>query len=247
MKHFRFTGVGIAVLAVLVFSAMAVASSASAAVTFLLALWLEGGANVVETMLVTTTGELTLLNSNAPIVKTDVSVLCSGTLHGFVGPNSADEVTELLSLGGTAISGTPLVEPALECESLTVCSAGSALVWAVNLPWLTELELWEEGAASGFVDLILPHTGGGNVGWYIDCTVLGVLASEECTTPEGVVEQLNVATGVESVFSEAFTLLMGAKLALCSGNNEETGVVSSAGNANGITVNSLAGVLSASS
>ena len=86
MKVSRFAGVGVALLAVLAFSAMAVAGSASATVTFLLALWLSSGTAISSTTLASTVGELLLENLNAPIVKTAVSVQkCSGLLIGFVG------------------------------------------------------------------------------------------------------------------------------------------------------------------
>jgi hypothetical protein len=242
MKGFRIAGVGVTLLAVLAFSAMAVASSASAAVVFLLALWLVGGNNVVATTLVLAEGELLLQNLLAPIVDAPASVLCSGKLDGFVGPNSADDITELLTLGAVAVNLTALAGTALSCTGDELCQTGSQ-VWAVHLPWLTELELWEEGASSGFVDLILPN-GNGNPGWYVECKTALATISEECTTPEGVASQVNVAGGVESVFSEAFNILMGVKNALCTGNNEETGVVSESG----LTSNQEAGgVLSASS
>jgi hypothetical protein len=95
-----------------------------------------------------------------------------------------------------------------------------------HLPWLTLLELWEVGGASGFVDLTLPTTNG-NPGWYVECKTVLVTLSEECTAAELVAEQKNVSAGVESVFSEAFTLLMEGKFLLCSGNNEETGNIAS--------------------
>jgi hypothetical protein len=242
MKGFRITGVGVALLAVLAFSAMAVASSAPAAVVFLLAFWLVGGINVVATTLVLTEGELLFINLLAPIVDAPAAILCSGKFDGFIGPNSADDTTELLTLGAVAVNLTALAGTSLSCTLDELCETGSK-VWAVHLPWLTELELWEEGASSGFVDLILPN-GNGNPGWYVECKTALATISEECTTPEGVAEQVNVAGGVENVLSEAFTLLMGAANALCSGNNENTGAVSESS----LTSNQEAGgVLSASS
>ncbi len=202
------------------------ASSASAAVTFLLATWLNNGVAVAATTLTEATGELLLENEKTALGKASLQK-CSGILVGDVGPNSADDITEVLTLAGAAVSLTALTGTAVACELEAICESSSK-VWAVNLPWLTEVELWEEGTESGFVDLLTPHTGGGNVGWYVECKA-GLTISEECTTPEGVAQQLNVATGVEGVFTDAFTTLMGAKLALCSGNNEESGVVEGKG------------------
>ncbi|MFZ1926743.1 MAG: hypothetical protein WAU42_11440, partial [Solirubrobacteraceae bacterium] len=73
------------------------AASASAA-TFKLALWLEAGANVTETMLVETSGSLILENTKAPGINSPAAVECSSVLVGDVGPNGADDVTEALNL-----------------------------------------------------------------------------------------------------------------------------------------------------
>jgi len=241
-------GVGVALLAVFAFSAMAVASSAMANETecmlqsgglwknsacteagppdefelyeFLLAEWLENAIGVSATLLVETNGTLLLANTNAPIIKTEAAVECGGTLDGDIGPSGADDITEVLGISTVALSGT-----ALSCKDEKDCE--SSKVWAVNLPWLTLLELWEYESplTSGFVILLLPHTGGGEIGWYVECTLLGTKAHEECTTPQGVAEATSVTGGVEGIFSVAITELFGDKLALCTGNNEETGVV----------------------
>ncbi len=215
-------------LAVIAFSAIAVASSASAAVVFLLAEWLNTGASLTETVLSLAEGELLLENKNAPVIKKPASITCSGMLNGSFGVNGADEITELLTLAEGAVNATPLAGGSLSCTKGTgdeVCEAGSK-VWAVNLPWLSILVLFEEAGTTGFADLLTPHTGGGNVGWYVECKTALVTLSEECLTPEAASEQMNVmGGGVNGVFSEAFTLLMELKLALCTGNNEETGNV----------------------
>jgi|ERR1022692_936081 hypothetical protein len=241
MKRLRFVGVGAALLAVLAMSAMAVASSASAT-TFLLASWLEGTNNVTVTILTEASGELLLENKKSAVGAASLQK-CSGVLLGHIGPNSADDVTEVLTLSGVKVSATPLTGEFVKCELEAVCE-NSSKVWAVNLPWLTEVELWEQGTESGFVDLLMPHTGGGNVGWYVECKTSLLTVSEECTTAQAVVEQKNEPTGVLDVFSEAFTLLMGAELAECSGNKEKSGNVE--GN-NGLTTIPGGGVLSVSS
>jgi hypothetical protein len=229
MKRLRFVGVGAALLAVLAMSAMALASSASAT-TFLLAFWAVGGTDITTTMLTEATGELLLENEKSVAGRASVQK-CSGILDGFVGGNSADDVTELLTLAGVGVGHTPLMGTGITCELELICESSSK-VWAVHLPWLSEVELWEQGTESGFVDLILPHAGASgseNPGWYVECKTSLLTVSEECTTAEGVAEKKNIVTGVEDVFSKAFTELMGAKLALCSGNNEETGVVEGTG------------------
>ncbi len=202
---------------------MAVVSSASAAVTFLLAFWLEGGGGVSVTTLVESSGELLLENQKSAAGAASLQK-CSSVRLGDVGPNSADDITEVLTLGGTLVSPTPLTGEPVKCELEVLCE-NSSEIWMVHLPWLTEVELWEVGGEEGFVDLVLPHSGGGNPGWYVECKTSLITVSEECLMSEGVAEQVNVGTGVKEVFSEAFTLLMEAKLSLCSGNKEETGNV----------------------
>lgn len=238
MKRFRFAA---ALFAILALGAMAAASSASA-VTFLLAEWLENGVGTTETMLVETSGSLELMDNNAPVTGGLTTVLCEGILDGFIGPNGADEITEILTTGGGAISTIELSGSGLSCTAVAG-TCGSPKVWAVNLPWLTLAELWEESTEHGFVDLIEPHTGGGNPGWYVECTILGIKGSDTCTTPQGASSLSNEGEGVLGVFSEPFTELMGLKLATCS-RGEETGQVEGAG---GITLNSLGGKLEISS
>ncbi len=241
MRRFRFVGVGAALLAVIATSAMAMASSASA-VTFLLASWLVGGANVTATTLTEATGEVLLENEKSAAGKASLQK-CSGIGIGDIGPNSAGDGTELLTLGGILVSSTALTGTGITCELEALCE-NSSKVWPVNLPWLGEVELWEESPTeSGFVGLAFPHAGGGNIGWYIECKTALLTVSEECTAPEGVAALTNVATGVEATGSEPFTLLMGAKLAMCSGNKEESG------NAEGKGVGTIpgGGVLSVSS
>jgi hypothetical protein len=175
-------------------------------------------------------GELLFENKNAPVIKAPASITCSSKYDGSVGADGVDEITELLTLTAEElVSATPLTGASLACTKGAgdeFCENGSK-VWAVHLPWLTLLELWESGGASGFVDLSLPTTNG-NPGWYVECKGI-VTLSEECTASELVAEQKNVTGGVESNFSEGFTLLMESKLGLCSGNGEETGTVSGGG------------------
>jgi hypothetical protein len=233
MKRFRFAGVGAAVLAL---SAMALASTASA-VTFLLAEWLENALAITETMLTEMGDELTVENTKAPEVG-NAAAKCSGTLVGDIGVDGAEDSTELLDLKNVLIDPIPLNEPALLCTDVLNCEMSKA--WAVHLPWLTLLELWEIGSESGFV--ILMTSPGSTVGWYVECTVLGVVASEECTASETAAEAKNVSAGVEAIFSDAFTELMGLNLATCSVSKTETGIVTGSG----LIVTSLAGPLTVS-
>jgi len=209
---------------------LATANSPFELVVFLLAEWLVGGNPITTTLLVTSTGELLLEDEKGPLGVKGM-VLCSGILDGTIGLTGEDEITELLTLAGVAVSLTALSGTALLCNGQEGCNTGTenAEVWAVNLPWLTLLELVEEASPTlfqGFADLILPHVGGGSPGWYTECaTALGNQA-DECIAPEAVAQKTNTATGVLDTFSAAFTLLVGASLGKCTASTEaETGVV----------------------
>ena len=238
MKRSHIVGVGVTVLAALALSAMTVASVASAAVTFLLAEFLENTVGIGETILVEGSGELELENTKAPIVG-NAAIKCSGILDGDIGVNGAGDVTEALSLSKELVNFTPLEERAELCSNVLNCE--SSRVWPVGLPWLGQLELWEEASESGFVILVVPNAGK-VPGWYIECTDLGIKASEECTAPESAAEARNVPSGVEVIDSDAFTTLMELKLGLCSGNKEETAILTGSG----VIVTSLAGPLTVS-
>jgi hypothetical protein len=219
----RFQLLGVAMLALLAFGA--ILATAASAQTFLLAEWLVGGVAVATELLVETTGELLLSDTALKAM-----VLCSGILDGWVGPNSLDFITEVLSLSGGPIAQTVLAQTPLLCEAQEGCmtSGETPNVWAINLPWESEVELMEDGTTF-FADLILPHSGGGNPGWTVECTILGVKSEDECKAPEGVTELKLEGSTLLGVFSEAFTELAGAKLATCSFAGGETGIVEGEG------------------
>ncbi len=213
---------------------LTMANSPFELVTFLLAEWLVGGVAVTTTLLVTSPGELLMEDEKGPLGAKG-TVLCSGILDGTIGPNGEDEITELLTLAGAAVGLTGLSGTALLCNGQEGCLTGTenAEVWAVNLPWLTLMELVEEAsptAYTGFADLILPHTGGGQPGWYTFCSTLLGNQEDQCTIPEEAAEKVNLTGGVTDIFSEAFTLLVGASLGKCSASSEEhTGLVTGEG------------------
>jgi len=213
---------GVTLFALLAFGVLT-AASASAAPTFLLAEWLVGGAAVTTELASTTTGEL-LLEDTA--LKADV--LCSGIFDGWVGPNSLDFISEVLTLAGVS-QGTVLTGPGIECVAQTTCAGSPApLVWAVNLPWETEVELMEEEGKVFFADL-LTGTGGSGVGYELECTVVGVKAADECTSTPAVSELSLEGTTLLGRFSEAFTLLAEGKLGHCTFAGGETGIVEGEG------------------
>jgi hypothetical protein len=217
--------IGVALVALFAFGALTAVSAS--AITFLLAEWLWNGSPVTTELATNSEGELLLEDTETTVGK--AAVLCSGVLHGWVGPNSLDWISEVLSLSNVAVNTTPLAASGLACSGQTGCGSSGTTVWAVNLGWETEVELGEDPSGQFFI-LLLPHAGGGNVGWEVECTIVGVKVVDECTTPEGVAQLSLDSTTLLANFSEAITELAGAKLANCSqSGGKETGIVEGGG------------------
>ncbi len=236
----KFQWFGIAVVAVLLFG-VAVASSASAAVTFLLAEWLVNGKPIIEGESFKVESKGTLLLEDLKTLLGASSVECTWTFDGWVGPDGLDLISEVLNASGELISSTPLSGTALICKTEKTCE--EALVWPLHLGWETLLELWEVGGASGFIDLILPD-GNGNPGWYMLCEKTITKPVDECSVPTvGVELGLSGATLTET-FSEVFTRLMEESLTECTQSKEKSGIIESVGAG---TISSPGNTLSASS
>ncbi|MFZ2114911.1 MAG: hypothetical protein WAU77_14405 [Solirubrobacteraceae bacterium] len=192
--------------------------------------WLVAGSEITAELNVEAAGELLMEDTKTALGASDI--LCSGLLDGTIGPDGLGVISEVLTLAKMAVSTTALSGTALTCEEHNVCS--EPLLWAVNLPWNTLLELAETDLGTIFVDLILAG-GKGNPGWYVECMGLAGL-TDECRvegaseTGEGVFEAVNVTGGVEAIFSEAITELLALKLAECAQGGKETGVVEGSGN-----------------
>jgi hypothetical protein len=229
-----------------VFSFAVITAGSASALETLLADWLVGGVEVTGELLVEVEGELTLQDLGAP---TAPEILCSGVLDGFLQESGQDLITEVLSLGKVGISLTALSGTALSCTKVSgACT--EPLVWAVNLPWSTLLELLviTPNTNEPFVILITAD-GAGNPGWYVEC--MGFLEpSDECTATEGIALVSNGATNAEATFSESLRTEAGVKLANCTLGGTEMGhVVTGSGDAAGlfipdegtsvVTVNSL--------
>jgi len=209
-----------AVAALAVFAFGVVAASASAATLQ----WLEGGVAMAAASASETTGEILLRNTNGGGIGLNVEVLCSGTFDGSVGPGIQDQITEVLDLNKVQVTLTNL----LACTDENG-NCGSPLVAAVNLPWLTELELMGTEAAPLFLDVLKPGNGNtgtaGNPGWEIDCTTIFGLVEETCTGEVGSdLENMPGENDVLGTFSEAEIVAEGAQ-ALCSGGGGKTGTV----------------------
>jgi hypothetical protein len=89
-----------------------------------------------------------------------ITVSCSVSEEGKIGPESADELTKLT---------------AKECKSVEGgCTSPSAE--PLHLPWTTELY---EPVSEEFRDKI-ESSGAGVPGWKLSCTILGVKATDTC-------------------------------------------------------------------
>ncbi len=224
----KFQWFGIAVVAVLLFG-VAVASSASAAVTFLLAEWLVNGKPIAEGESFNVEVSGTILMEDKKTLLGASSIECTGTVVGWIGPDGLGLASEVLNAASEPISSTPLSGLALECKTEKTCE--EALVWPLNLSGGAEtlLELWEVGGASGFVVLGTPLAGGHNPGWYVLCEKTITKPVDECSAPSGAAELGLSGTTLTGSISETFTLLMEEKLASCTQSKEESGNVESVG------------------
>jgi hypothetical protein len=208
------------------FGALAV-SMASAAELAAEWLWNMVGIAAGVELPVLASGELELMDTEAPIVGLAV-VLCSGILDGTVLAAGDGLIEELLALNELElISRTGLTGVALACTNSLNCP--TPLVWAINLKWHTFLTLITVGTEEFFAILLLEEGTNGKPGWEVQC--MGEIGepSDTCTAEaEGVAEAKNEGTGVDATFSQAFTELVGVKLAKCSGGRE-TGIVAGLG------------------
>lgn len=203
-----------AVALVAAFSISMLAVPAASAVEFLLALWLEGGANVTANLLVEGEGEIELRSLNAGNFGIQVSILCSGIIDGWIGPNSLGWASELLTLAGVLVPTTPLTGAPLLCTNDQNCTEPE--VW-LDVPIEGEIELMVDGTETFFVGLAF------KAGYYIDCLILGITASELCEAEPAIEKLTNEANGtVKGETSDAFTVLAGGKLGNCTVGGNET-------------------------
>jgi hypothetical protein len=168
-KKFQILG---AFAAVLAFSALTVASASAT-------LWLIGGKSLMVRTLVDAHGELTLSHTGG--LAGTLRILCSFLLHGFVGPTTKDEVTDVLGLKGELNKLTCLVH-----TGNLLCSAGTLiLMTAAHLPWLTELKL----VGTETVDEMKGT--GGETGFSTECNGTSI----ECSKNETFKFDENLANG----------------------------------------------------
>lgn len=179
--HVKKQILGPTLLAVFALSATFVATAS--AETTLLAEWLASGVGVTTATSVEGTGTVLLEDS-----KFKGGVECKGIADGTVNANGVGEVTEVLNEAGTAkiaLGGTALI---CAKESGSSCEGTDNEVFPEDLPshgfvYLTEGGLFRDLGVKG--------------GFSITCLILGISATDECTSENASGEVLNVTGGVE--------------------------------------------------
>ena len=116
--------VGLCLVAVFAVSAVGAASA------FASPEWLQNGLKLTSALSVTSKGKLKLTDTKGGLKKGSVTIECTGTDKGTVGPGAADELTEVKATECKHVAGEECPSPSAE---------------AVHLPWKTEL--YEEGSA----------------------------------------------------------------------------------------------------
>jgi hypothetical protein len=133
-------------------------------------------------------------------------MVCEGSSTGRIGPLAHDEVVTLTAEKCRFVSGKNG-----SCEAEKEVTGR-----AVNLPYLTLLITVGAGVTE---DLISPGARGGNPGWSVECTVLGVFRTQDtCTSPDTRTLVVNLAGGVDTIFQESETLS-------CTLGNSTSGMV----------------------
>jgi len=212
----RINVLGITFLAIFAFGVLTASASA---VTFLKAQWLLNGA-VTANLSTESAGELELINTNGGKLGITAKALCSGIFVGTVGAEGLDWTSEVLNLAKEAVSLTELSGLALTCTDTSNCE--NPTVYPDGFPGESEAVLMVDGTEEFQVDLLF------NVGWYVECTVLGTKIAELCISENTAVKQTNETSGVDGEFSDGFQTLAGGKLAICAGSSE-TGEVNGLG------------------
>jgi len=185
MKKFQIGA--LALFAVLSLTAM-FASVASAATT-LPAEWLFNSAAITSELLVNTSGELLLEESQI-----GADVLCIGLFEGTVGPGDKDLVTLIEDLEGKDVQqGSSGTNAWLNCfihETKGDCEEALETlvqVFPLNLPWTTLVELIiNEKHEEVFVDLFVEGTPSTKKpGYLVECSILGIKGDATCEGESG--------------------------------------------------------------
>lgn len=170
-------------------------SAVGAASAFASPEWLQNGSKLTSALSVTSKGKLKLTDTKGGLKKGSVTIECTGTDKGTVGPGAADELTEVKATECKHVAGEECPSPSAE---------------AVHLPWKTEL--YEEGSA---IRDKVANSGAGLPGWKVKCSILSDTCEAETSTAIKLVE----VGIVDATFEEK------SAKANCSRGGTGTGVV----------------------
>jgi hypothetical protein len=188
--------IGLALVAVFAFSALSVTSAFALEST-----WLVKAAKPAAQVAVDSSGKLLLEDTKGGIFGEAVAVECEGTDSGFVGPGPQD-LLETVTVGKcTTQSG--------------ICGEPSAS--AVNLPWLTSIELI---GAKFYDDIVTEKAEKTTVGYNVICNKI---VEDTCEVALARAELTNNETGtVNAIFSGTDA---NQPVATCSRSKAATGLV----------------------
>jgi hypothetical protein len=197
--------------------------------------WLVEGVSISIALRAESEGEILLINYATAnnLAEVLVEILCSGIFVGHVGPGTAGDVTEVLTLaqGAVGSDNSTLTGSPVLCDvtgskgSVTDCEVGNALaeLWPANLPWKTTNELM----AGADTLTVFSGNGAGEPGYEVECIVFGIKVANLCTSPAGATTTLieNFATGAPASVLGFFNVLEDPQLANCTLTGEHTGEV----------------------
>jgi hypothetical protein len=167
----------LALVAVFAFSAFS-ASSAFA----LESVWLVAGAKPTAQVPVDSEGTLKLTDMKGGILGESVTIECTGTDKGFVGPGKEDLLEVVVVTACKTTEGT----------------CGSPKAEAENLSWLTTIELI---GTSFYDDIVTEATGQTEFGYVVECTNI-IKVSDRCLLVLGRALLTNETNGtVDATFN----------------------------------------------
>jgi hypothetical protein len=205
---------GCMVFAVVAFSVMMAASAFAATLQ-----WLANGKPIATPQSASTIITLEIGNETA-IAGFKLKALCVGTLDGTVGPGGEDMITEVLERGNKIELGDK------EMNCINDDSCPSPLVSPIHLPWLTHLELMGTEAAPLVLD-VYENGGKGEPGWELMCEepLIGLI-EETCESVAATGKLMTADLENDPAENDVLGTIALEEILLCSGNDAETGYVS---------------------
>jgi len=188
----QFLSVGVVLVVVCVFGAMATSSAFALGLTT--AQWLVAGAKITANLPADGLGEVLLEDTEL-----GGALLCSGLGEGTIGAEGQGEVTMFFNLEGTLIEelDSSAATGGLKCVADEKTCLVNSEIWPVNLPYLSLLKLDTEETETYWVQVDL-NANGVLPGYWLRCLTSLVTIEELCEAAQGAIgEVLNVTGGVE--------------------------------------------------